>query len=312
MTVMRTSHRIAFVLMAWLAAFQTTNAANPDALARAKELYLAASYDEALAVLDNLRDGSPGNTETEVAQYRVFCLLALERGDEARKAIEAIVQADPFYHPPEEETAPRILHVFEDVRRAVLPSLVQRSYAEAKAAFDRKDPAAASQFERVLTLLDDPNMKGSPLSDLRTVASGFRDLSRTLASTPGNAPVSAPPAVQNTAANAGATAPAEASEPAVLRHGLENFRPPVVVSQPMPQMLLSPSISGRAFKGTLEIMIDERGNVVTATLRESIHPLYDQELLRLARTWKFKPAMLNGVPTRFVKVMQIQLVAPKL
>jgi TonB family protein len=311
MTFIRTSHRIAFVLMAWLGAFQTTNAANPDALARAKELYLSASYDEALAMLDNLRDASPGDAETEVAQYRVFCLVALDRGDEARKAIEAIVQADPFYHPPEEQTAPRILHVFEQVRRAVLPALVERSYAEAKAAFDRKDPGAAARFERVLTLLDDPDMKGSALSDLRTVASGFRDLSRTVAPAPAMAPVAGP--VRNEVLTVGPAAPDVIAEPGPRPpKGMETFRPAVVLSQPMPRWQLSPSIRGREYKGTLEIMIDERGDVVSATLRDSIYPVFDEELLRLARTWKFKPATLNGVPTKFVKLMQIQLVAPKL
>jgi TonB family protein len=125
------------------------------------------------------------------------------------------------------------------------------------------------------------------------------------------APAAGP--VQNEVLTVGPAAPDVIAEPGPRPpKGMETFRPAVVLSQPMPRWQLSPSIRGREYKGTLEIMIDERGDVVSATLRDSIYPVFDEELLRLARTWKFKPATLNGVPTKFVKLMQIQLVAPKL
>ena len=57
--------------------------------------------------------------------------------------------------------------------------------------------------------------------------------------------------------------------------------------------------------------IDERGNVVAATLRQSVHPVYDAELLNLARKWKYKPAMMYGVPRMYVKVVEIQLQPPR-
>ena len=44
------------------------------------------------------------------------------------------------------------------------------------------------------------------------------------------------------------------------------------------------------------MQIDERGAVVDATLVTRIHPSYDNQLLKMARTWKFKPATRNGVP----------------
>ena len=52
---------------------------------------------------------------TEVAEYRAFCLLALDRRDEARKAIEQIIADDPFYSPSDSKTSPRIRTVFEDI-----------------------------------------------------------------------------------------------------------------------------------------------------------------------------------------------------
>jgi len=45
--------------------------------------------------------------------------------------------------------------------------------------FDRHDPAATRSFERLIALLDDPDLHDAQLSDLRAVATGFRDLSAT-------------------------------------------------------------------------------------------------------------------------------------
>ena len=160
MTATRTSYGIVLALSTALL-LPATAAADQDPLAGAKNLYLSAAYDEALAAFDRLQHDSPNGEAGEAAQYRVFCLIALQRGDEARRAIEAIVNADPFYRPSDTQTSPRIRTVYQDVRRALLPAVVQRSYADARAAFDKKDPKAAAQFDRLLALLDDPDMKGT-------------------------------------------------------------------------------------------------------------------------------------------------------
>jgi TonB family protein len=312
MTATRTSHRIAFALTTVLL-LQTASAANQDALAGAKDLYLSAAYDEALAAFDRLLDESSNNVATEAAQYRVFCLIALQRSDEARKAIEGIVNAEPFYRPSDAQTSPRILNVFQEVRRALLPAVVQRSYADARAAFDRKDPEAAAQFDRVLALLDDPDMRGAPvLSDLRTVVSGFRDLSKAVApTTPASsgspaAALDAAAAIQGEAATAARVARADESPAA--REEDDTVIPPVALSQPLPRWTPATNFAGqRQFTGTLQVLIDEMGNVASVTLSKSVHPAYDGELLKVARTWKFKPAMKNGVPTKYLKIIDVQL-----
>ena len=119
-----------------------------DTLSQAKDLYLSAAYEEALAILDRLQGEVLQDGATEVALYRVFCLLALNRRDEARVEIEIIVNKDPFYRPSESQTPPRVLKVFQDTRKAALPAIVQRNYTEAKALFDQKDPQATARFER--------------------------------------------------------------------------------------------------------------------------------------------------------------------
>src|SRR5215475_15288414 len=144
-------HNLIIGLIAWFILLSAPARAQ-ETLAHAKDLYLAAAYDEALAVLEQLK-AQPA-ASTEVQQYRMFCLLALQRSDEARKAIEDIVTADPFYRPSETQTSPRIRSVFQDTRKKLLPTVIQRKYAEAKASFEKKDPKAVTQFEQLLMLLD--------------------------------------------------------------------------------------------------------------------------------------------------------------
>ena len=305
-------HSVVVGLVALLILLPASHPRAEDALARAKDLYLSAAYDEALVVLEQLKSQPAPAGGTEVEQYRVFCLLALERSDEARKAIADIVTADPFYRPSDTQTSPRIRAVFDETRKALLPGLVQRTYAEAKASFEKKDPKALSQFELVLALLDDPDLKGAPqLADLRTVVSGFRDLSKAMAGVPPPAapkPVEAPAPAQTADSAAAQAATVVDPSPDRVPDVSPGFTPPVVISQPIPRWVPPNTVDRRSgFKGLIEVTIDENGNVTSATLQQSVHPLYDEKLLAMARTWKYKPAMRNGVPTSSLKVVEIQL-----
>lgn len=318
------SHRIVLGLMLWLACLvPTALSANQDPLARARDLYLSADYDEALAILNQLDVASPTHT-TEVAEYRVFCLLALNRGAEARDAIERIVTAEPFYRPSEAQISPRIRAVFQSTRQAVLPGVIQKLYADAKAAFDKRDPQAVDQFDRVLALLDDPDLEPGRLADLRTVASGFRDLSRALAVVPA-APVELPSvavpvlAVPATTPPPMATATVSADKISVSKKGAvpliqprepprPGLVPPVVISQQVPRWSPpSSEMASLAFTAMIEVQIDEQGLVASATIRRNVHPTFDSRLLAAARKWKYKPATMNGVPIAFTKMIEIQL-----
>ena len=147
-----TIRRIALGLIVWLVC-QTTGPvhANQDAFSNVRELYLSADYEGTLAALDHLGDEARAK-QTDVADYRVLCLLALDRSNEARKAITSIVETDPFHHLSEGQASPRMRAVFEETRKALLPDIVQRMYADAKTSFDNHDPAATHQFDRLLTL----------------------------------------------------------------------------------------------------------------------------------------------------------------
>ena len=278
-------------------------AADDDTLAQAKGLYVSAAYDEALAVLDRLQSAAPDEDLTGIAEYRVFCLLALDRRDEARKNIDRILHDNPLYVPPEDQASPRIQSVFRDVRRQSLPKIVMERYAAAKAAFERKDARAGQQFDDVLTLLNDPDLQGAPaLADLREVASAFRDLTKALAA-------SAPTPAASAKASEQPPVPQPQAIQAIYTSADTDVVPPVAQSQKMPPWHPSPNESVQEFRGALRLLIDESGAVISATIPNRTRPAYDQMLLKAARDWKFSPARKDGVPVRYLKLIEIRLKA---
>lgn len=277
-------------------ALSVPGAAQHDALAQAKALYGSAAYDDALAMLDRLQQGSVRETGLEVALYRMFCLIVLDRGEEAAGVIEEIVTADPFFVPSANQASPRIRTIFEESRHALLPTLVRQLYADARDAFTRKDLAAAKQFEQLVTLLDDPGLRAdASLADLRMLATGFRDL-----------------AAANTASAAsGRSDPRASAGVQVATDADAGVIAPVPLSQSMPQWSPTGADARRSFTGELEVIIDERGSVSAARLRQPVHPTYDDVIVRQARSWKYRPATREGVPTRFLRVIRIQLLPPQ-
>jgi TonB family protein len=280
-----------FLLITLLLAAAAPARSEDDSLIRAKELYLSASYDEALSALESATIDGPA--ALEAWQYRAFCFLALQRQDDARKIIERIYNTDPFFQLSETQTAPRVLGVFREVRRGVLPSIVQQEYAAARRAFEGKETQATSRFDYVLTLMDDPDVRSAITADFRLVVSGFRDLSEARMAVV--APVAPPPV----------TPTLEPSKPAAERVVIVR---PVAISRPMP--VWAPTNSGDAkltFTGQLEVDIDEGGHVTSATIVDPIYPRYDEDLLQYVRRWRFKPATRNGRPTAFEIIVPIRL-----
>ncbi|HEX3644078.1 MAG TPA: TonB family protein [Vicinamibacterales bacterium] len=270
-------------------------------LSAARDLYASAAYDDALTMLNRLRSAEhPASQSRANEQYRAFCLLALGRSADAEQAIEAVVAADATFQPGETDASPRIRSAFTSVRRRMLPSIIQQKYAQAKAAFDRKEFAAAADgFTQVLTALADQDVaveaKQPPLSDLRTLAGGFQELAAKAAAPPPPPPapvVVAPPP------------PAVPAAPRIYTGGETGIVPPVVVNQSLP------SFPGQVIiprNGKLEIVIDESGSVESAVMRESVSQTYDAMVLSATRAWRYRPATANGTPVKFRKTVQITI-----
>ena len=54
-------------------------------------------------------------------------------------------------------------------------------------------------------------------------------------------------------------------------------------------------------------MIDEAGLVQSAVMTESVTGHYDRLALHATKSWRYKPATVNGVPVKFRKVVQINV-----
>jgi TonB family protein len=293
-----------FLVSLWIAAALASPAsAQQNPFAAARDLYASARYDEALALLNVMQPSIGGAPDRRsIEQYRLLCLLALGRGPEAESAIAAVVTADPLFVPAESDTSPRVRNAFSEVRQRLLPEIARARYVTAKSAFDRKEyPEAERQFTNLLSLLNDPQM-GGRLSDLRELAAGFLDLSTAAA---------APPPVLKPEPKKEEAAPPPRVPPVVLQPGrIWNGEEPGVVApvpirQDMPRVPATIQSHTRD-RGLLEVVIDEQGRVTGITIRSSVHPIYDSQLMTAAREWRYRPATVAGVPVKFRKLIQIR------
>jgi len=279
-------------------AFPVTTYAADASLAAARDLYVSASYDDALSMLGVLSNGSRSPEERQsIDLYRTLCLFALGKTADADKVIEAMLVRDPLYRAADEELSPRVETAFQTARRRILPSVIQQKYADAKAAFDKQDWATASAgFAEVLKSIGDPDIATAavapPLSDIKTLAAGFKDL-----------------AVKSTPPPAPAPKVAEVIKPirplkAVYTADDRDVMPPVVVQQRVPKY---PANVMRPMQGVVQFVIDETGAVQAATMPVSIDMSYDGMVIAAAKKWQFQPATLDGKPVKYMKKLTISV-----
>jgi TonB family protein len=275
-----------------------------DALNAARDLYASAAYEDALAVLNRVSETSrPADEARAVSQYRAFCLLALGRTAEAERAIETMITRDPTYQPPTSDMSPRVRSAFVEVRRRIMPGIIQQTYAQAKSAYDRKEfEIAAAGFGHVLQVMSDPELAAlfgqPPLADLRTLAGGFRDLAVS-AATPPPLPV-VPPAATVVAS----VAPAVVQPPRIYTASDTGVVAPQIIRQELPGFT-GPMLMAK--QGALEVTIDETGSVVMARMRQSVAAGYDAQAVKAAQTWKYTPATVDGKPVKYRKLVQVTI-----
>ena len=268
--------------------------ANQDLLASAKTLYESASYEAALTELSAI-DG--GQDLDVIDTYRALCLVALGRTRDAERALERIATRTPLLMLTEAEYSPRIVAMFREVRRRSLPAIAQKVYAEARSHFDAKNYQDASHaFKQVLQLIGDvePADQTPVLTDVKQLAEGFLTLADEKL-TPRS--VEAPPAP---------VAPVPAA-PAIYTILDAGVTPPVVREQRMPAWTFNEALRQRKFSGQLEVIVNETGAVQSATLAQSIWPLYDAALLQAAKLWRYEPAMKDGKPVKFRRLLAINI-----
>jgi TonB family protein len=271
-------------------------------MASVRELYASASYEDALNALANV-NGGDGATAIEAEQYRALCLLAIGRPGEARASVRRIVERDPLYSPVEADVTPRIATLFAETRRELLPGAARKEFTEAKALYEQKNHAeAVAKLERVVRITSDPAVAAvAGLEDLNLVADGLLTLARAKTASDAAARVTPPPAPAP-------AAPAPPPAPIIYSGNDSTIAVPVALTQEMPPWRPPTNIrNGVTLSGLVRVIIDETGKVEKATMLKPIHPSYDTALLRAARTWTFKPALKDGQPVKYAKVIEVQL-----
>jgi TonB family protein len=250
----------------------------------------------------------PGTAEAD--QVRALCLMALGRTNEAAKALEDLVTRKPLFKMSEADVSPRLVTMFRDVRKRVLPQAVRDLYAKSKASYEKKQfDAASSQFTDLLVLLNDDDLAKDlgNMGDMKMLAEGFLKIAQ--------AELDAIKRAEAAKAAASPPPPANTPPPApppVVREFFtdadKDVTPPVEISRPMPEYRPLPGAAGRfGYQGVLRVIIDEQGKVSAATLVQPVSPQYDAELLAATKKWAYKPAMRNGKPVKYQKMIGIVL-----
>jgi protein TonB len=157
---------------------------------------------------------------------------------------------------------------------------------------DRKDREdAVAQFEAMLRMANDEDVRNeASVSELRELGSGFLELSKAL-----------PPKPK----------PAESAPAASAATRASVIVPPTVIQQRLPPWVPDPVSRATEFRGALRIQISADGKVTNAEILKSVHPAYDQALLRAARGWLYEPAKKDGVAIPSEKTVEVAVTPPQ-
>jgi TonB family protein len=262
-----------------------------DSLQQVKDLYANANYEDALGVLSRLPSSGQ---RLEIERYRVLCLIALDRTAEAEKAIAGILSDDPLY--TLDEASPRVMELFNNVKRQSTPQLAKALYAEGKAAMEKDKDLAVRKFEQMLQLTDDPALRDQTLiSELRLLAGGFLDLARTPAASP------APATPERTVS---APSPAAATPPSPAG----DITPAFPLRQELPKWVpYDATTRSTEYRGAVKVTISTEGKVEAVDIVTPTDRQYDRLLLNAARGWLYEPARRNGQPIQSEKIVSIYL-----
>jgi len=300
---------LSLMLWAFVAQAPIQTGASDNNFMAAKALYASGNYEEALT---RLTTATAEGGAAEVNQYRALCLLALGRTAEAERSLEDLVTQRPLFKMSDTDVSPRVVAMFHEVRKRLLPAATRDLYARARTNFDQKIYVRASaEFKDVLALLGDPDLgqDAAALSDLKMIAEGFLKLADVEVAAAAKAEMDAA-ALKKAEATVEASKP-PAAPPAVriYTEADKDVTPPVDIgSRTLPEWKPPPGAAGSfEYRGVLRLLIDEQGKVEQAALVQRVLEAYDPLLLAAARSWTFRPARRNGQPVKYQKLIGVTL-----
>jgi hypothetical protein len=203
--------------------------------------------------------------------------------------------AYPSYTPGDDHS-PRVRLAFRTVRDRVLPARARALYEEGRRAYGhgrfQDAQLALADAMPVIDALVEEGRAG--MADLRVLAAGFLALARE------RMPVAPTPAPLL----AGGPADVEARlSPLVAADHVST--PPVPIDQALPPWPFGLAGVRTTFKGAIDVRIDERGLVASASMAAPVHPLYDRELLLAAQQWRYEPARRGGRAVASLKRVEV-------
>lgn len=333
------THATAAALLTLLCAVGVARpAAAQTPLDAAAGLYASAAYEEALEALDTMTTASASPAErASVDHLRMLCLLALGRTADAEHAVVSLLEQQPTYRLNEDDAAPRVLRLFNEVRQRALPDVLRRRYREAKQLYDAKQYRPAdTAFAVVRELLAEPVLANSTdpaLVDLTHLAQGFADLNRAVLDAEERlaaaaraveathaleatraldaAAISRADTAVSPSTSTSTPAPSPAPPPPDLGARIFEARdtevtPPAIEQQDISRWVSAlPRPRPGTNLGSIEVVIDESGAVTSATIRASVSRFYDTVLLESSKLWRYRPATRQGRPVKYRRVIDV-------
>jgi TonB family protein len=237
-------------------------AAAQDPLTQAKGLYDSASYTEALSALNEV-----GGTADviEVEKYRALCLLALNRPKDAEQSLERLAMTRPLFTLDGADASPKLVALFQDVRKRTLPEASKQSYQRARAVFESGDMAeAARQFKDVIAMAEAASPDNAAMmGDLKMVSAGFLKLAEAaLAPNPEVRATFAAPAVDPPATS---TAPATEKAPIVTTAAPNNIVPTTTSARPTTPVTAVPPTEALTAAARARIAVMAGGRIYDAS-----------------------------------------------
>jgi hypothetical protein len=270
-------------------------AAGQDVLGAARARYVEADYEGTLALLARA-SAAPGDEPGFDEQHlRVLSLLALGRAEEAERQIARLVAAHPSYTPGDDHS-PRVRLAFRSVRDRVLPVRARALYEEGRRAYgDGRFQDAAGALAGAMPIIDALVEEGrAGMADLRVLAAGFLALARERM--PADPP-STPLPTGRSMDLAARLSPLVAAD--------RVSTPPVPIDQALPPWPFGLANMRTTFRGAIDVRIDERGLVASASMATPVHPVYDRQLLLAAQQWRYEPARRGGQPVPSLKRVEV-------
>ena len=278
-----------------------------DPLGDVTRSYGLAEYEETLLTLNRLDYQKFGAT---VDEYRALCFLALNRDVEAERAMESLIRRHPQPLDDLGQRPPKFAGLYSSVRKRLIPSIATAAYQRGKTSLERRDyEQAVEAFAEASTLASGEGLEH--LRDLRMLADEFRSLSEQQIQR-AQTPV-LPEAVLAMALPLPVLPPPPPPRefppiPRVYGPDDDDVKAPIVIDQTLPAWNPpTPMARDRTFRGTLKLVVAEDGTVASAEITQGAFLWYGEQLLKVARQWRYRPAMKGNHAVRYRRIIDFNL-----